>query len=433
VVNRTLVIVDDFLPNPDTIRDLASQQVFTQMGSAGKRSTQQFHTMIDPEIFGQLLGIRIADWGKYPINGRFQFCTSEDPIVRHADLQKYAGIIFLTPDAPVEAGLSLVKSRVTGARRMPPDAAESSRTFEKNFFDSTKWDTVDKIGNIYNRLVLWDAQMIHAASCYFGMGQNDGRLFWMFFFDGEPTPGKLSRTSFSDVDSYLSVCRSAATDDEVFKVFRRHPDYLNILEHVTPDLGQSYLDEINRNDPSTLLYMIALKNNDAVGSPLLADYAGIGSVSPTTLRYIKVATDLRKLFATLNNKRVVEIGGGYGGQAKIAKLLWPSVDYTIIDLPEPLMLIERYLSALGVYGVKLVPMHRSQEVVSSDILISNYAMTECEPSVMAAYSEICKRSAHGYITGNAEEALLFKLLKPVQPCRYEEVPRTGPNNFMCVW
>lgn len=180
-----LVIVDNFLDNPNEIRELALQQSYEKMGSAGKRSATRFHNRIDSNVFGTLLGRRIQghSWDHHSINGRFQFCTSEDPIVFHSDEQSHAGIIFLTPDAPVESGITLVKSRVTGARLPPSDPAVMSATYDGNLLDPTKWETVDKIGNIYNRLVLWSGSLIHAPSCYFGTTLENSRLFWMFFFD----------------------------------------------------------------------------------------------------------------------------------------------------------------------------------------------------------------------------------------------------------
>lgn len=180
-----LVVVDDFLPNPDEIRALALQQSYEKMGSAGKRSLERFHHLIDPRIFNSLLGRVISDesWEGHNINGRFQFCTSEDPIVYHADQNSHAASIFLTPDAPVESGLTLVRSRVTGARTCPADDAQIRATYAGNHFDSTKWERVDTIGNRYNRLVLWDGRLNHAPSAYFGTTLEDARLFWMFFFD----------------------------------------------------------------------------------------------------------------------------------------------------------------------------------------------------------------------------------------------------------
>ena len=33
-------------------------------------------------------------------NGIFQFCTADQPIVYHVDNQTYAGMVYLTPEAP---------------------------------------------------------------------------------------------------------------------------------------------------------------------------------------------------------------------------------------------------------------------------------------------------------------------------------------------
>ena len=54
-----------------------------------------------------------------------------------------------------------------------------------NFYDSTSYEVVDKVANVYNRLVLWDAKAIHAATNYFGDSIENARFFQLFFFDVE--------------------------------------------------------------------------------------------------------------------------------------------------------------------------------------------------------------------------------------------------------
>jgi hypothetical protein len=182
-VQPEVVVVDNFLTDPDATRALALQQQYAKMGSAGQRSMESFRDLMDPVTFTAILGRTLASpWDHYPINGRFQFCTAEDPIVYHSDQQSHAGIILLTPDAPIESGIRLVKSKVTGARQ-PTDGKDPVATYDGNLLDPTKWETVDNIGNIYNRLILWNGQLNHAPSCYFGTELSNARLFWMFFFD----------------------------------------------------------------------------------------------------------------------------------------------------------------------------------------------------------------------------------------------------------
>ena len=49
--------------------------------------------------------------------------------------------------------------------------------------DKTPYQEVDVLGNVYNRLVLFDAGCIHSASEYFGFNYENARLWQMFFFD----------------------------------------------------------------------------------------------------------------------------------------------------------------------------------------------------------------------------------------------------------
>ena len=50
-------------------------------------------------------------------------------------------------------------------------------------FDREYWEEIDRVANLYNRLVLFDAHMAHGASAYFGDRLENARLFQNFFFD----------------------------------------------------------------------------------------------------------------------------------------------------------------------------------------------------------------------------------------------------------
>ena len=60
------------------------------------------------------------------------------------------------------------------------------QAFRGGFFDATKWDVIDNIGNVYNRLVLWSGKDVHSAAVYFGQTIEDSRLFQVFFFNTQP-------------------------------------------------------------------------------------------------------------------------------------------------------------------------------------------------------------------------------------------------------
>jgi hypothetical protein len=82
----------------------------------------------------------------------------------------------------------------------------------------------------------------------------------------------------------------------------------------------------------------------------LHDYgAGVGIMSPSTLRYMSILARLQREFGTeWRGWRVCEIGGGYGGQAHIVLAANPLIhSYTIYDQPAPAALQARYLAAMG--------------------------------------------------------------------------------------
>lgn len=104
-----------------------------------------------------------------------------DELVYHRDLQEYAGVLFLTPNAPIKSGTCLLRSIHT--KKMKVESAEEHEiVFKNGYLDATQFEMVDIVGNIYNRLVLFDSHTIHAAMEYFGDTKETGRLFQLFFF-----------------------------------------------------------------------------------------------------------------------------------------------------------------------------------------------------------------------------------------------------------
>ena len=51
--------------------------------------------------------------------------------------------------------------------------------------DYTKWEMVDRVGNVFNRLIMYRADNYHVSLDYFGKDMQDGRLFQVFFFNTE--------------------------------------------------------------------------------------------------------------------------------------------------------------------------------------------------------------------------------------------------------
>lgn len=181
----SFVVVDNIYEDPDSVREFALSQDFREHPSyhKGRRTDTCFRFPGLKERFEQILGAKITNWEKYGTNGCFQYCIAGDQLVYHQDTQEYAGVLFLTPDAPPETGTQFFRSRLTKKMTSPIGSAEYNAVFKGGFLDKTAFDAVDTVGNVYNRVVLFDAHMIHAATEYFGTTKETGRLFQLFFFD----------------------------------------------------------------------------------------------------------------------------------------------------------------------------------------------------------------------------------------------------------
>jgi hypothetical protein len=81
----------------------------------------------------------------------------------------WAGIIYLSPDAPIHGGLHLW-------RNVDPDRNFDWMTPAEN------WQLIDSFGNVYNRLILVRGDVPHSGARGWGERLEEGRLYQTFFF-----------------------------------------------------------------------------------------------------------------------------------------------------------------------------------------------------------------------------------------------------------
>ena len=90
----------------------------------------------------------------------------------------------MTPDAPLTAGTGLYMYE-DGTRYVDEHKWRNNKELDRDSQDITKWKLVDRVGNVFNRLVLFNAKHYHTSLDYFGSNKEDGRLFQTFFFSTE--------------------------------------------------------------------------------------------------------------------------------------------------------------------------------------------------------------------------------------------------------
>jgi putative sugar O-methyltransferase len=257
--------------------------------------------------------------------------------------------------------------------------------------------------------------------------------------------GAIGNRSVSDNGEYVASVNEAISSYKAFSKFKRDPRYQAILEHVTYQQGHAYLEIIKSQSPSFLFKIDVFKLNDLVGGAKLHEYEGIGAISPSTLRYLKVASDLIKIFGNNIGDRIAEIGVGYGGQLLIVDKIFNFEQYDLFDLPVVLLLATKYIESHTLnssYHTTSLNQHKGDVIY--DLVISNYAFSELPSELQTRYIEkIILKSKRGYLTMNSgknncaftENKLTLNELKKLLP-RFEiipESPLTHPGNYIIIW
>lgn len=189
-MKQTFLIFDDFYENPHAIRERALQQNFDNQADyyPGRRTnietpTQMLHLK---EQLEYLLHKEIVQFPT-AYNTGYQYTVEGDESWIHHDNTGWAGVLFLTPNAPIEAGTGTFRHKETqigtwdGIKDSPSDF-----NGQDHLRDMTKWEATNLAGNVFNRLVLYNGFMYHRSIIPgFGTDKYTGRLFQTFFFDTE--------------------------------------------------------------------------------------------------------------------------------------------------------------------------------------------------------------------------------------------------------
>lgn len=251
----------------------------------------------------------------------------------------------------------------------------------------------------------------------------------------------LFAVSVVDGSGYSNVCLSAANDSTAFDNFRSHVTYRKIAENVSYDDGLKYLEIIKKEYPNLLKYVDQFRKNDAFGSPVTHNYGDVGSFSPNTLRYIKIAGDLQREFGDLSRLHIVELGGGYGGQCKILADIGGFASYTLIDLPSCNALSKKYLNLSGVSNVHFVDIDKLNSDRHFDLFISNYAFSGYDSAEQQTIlNKVINSTPQGYVTyyfydqAKPIDDIVLSLFKSGRKGHVRsENPLTDQRNVLLVW
>jgi len=193
-----LIIIDNFYNNAMNTRNYILTQDFSVKGNfPGKRTISYANSRLKEIIQKSIepFSGKITDFpcpksdnsnASEIYNGSFQYTTSKDRSWIHTDkCNNWAGVLFLTPNAPLSSGTGFYRFKDGAMCQEHGEFLQNQDNVNKYNQDLTKWELVDSVGNVFNRLVLFNSHRYHMSMDYFGDTKENGRLFQVFFFSTE--------------------------------------------------------------------------------------------------------------------------------------------------------------------------------------------------------------------------------------------------------
>jgi hypothetical protein len=194
-----LMVIDNFYTNVLETRNYILTQEFKNSENQLNKHTISYATEGLKNIIQQYIehfAGKITDWSM-PCkidgqnntnisNGIYQYNTSRDKSFISTDEDNnWMGILYLTPDAPVNSGIGIYSCKDGTKNIEEAEARGNKEILQEINEDYTKWDMVDKIGNVFNRLVLFNSKQYYANINNFGTTKENGCLYQVFSFSTE--------------------------------------------------------------------------------------------------------------------------------------------------------------------------------------------------------------------------------------------------------
>lgn len=187
------MVIDNFYNNPMETRNFILTQDFCVRGNYPGIRTKSFASEEIKNMIQAYVGPSGGNIIQFPMdedayNGAFQITTSRDRSWVHTDgWNNWAGVLYMTPNAPLRSGTATYMHK-DGERflyKLKSNDDPEKNKFDETSQDMTKWHMVDNIANVFNRLIIFNANQFHTSMEYFGQNLQDGRLFQTFFFSTE--------------------------------------------------------------------------------------------------------------------------------------------------------------------------------------------------------------------------------------------------------
>jgi hypothetical protein len=199
-----VTVIENFYENPDAIRKFALAQKFVfchnrknfEYVYPGGRTKDivDINPVLHEKICKKLVSVfhnSEHDYMRWAISTSFQSVTEEyKQGVIHTDQNTiFAGVLYLTPDAPLNSGTSLFrKNKNFNEQEYERAFIENHNRFKEGKIAMTTdyhnmFDEIVRVNNVYNTLIIYEGSHFHAANQFFGKTLKDSRLAQVFFIN----------------------------------------------------------------------------------------------------------------------------------------------------------------------------------------------------------------------------------------------------------
>ena len=174
----TLIIKDDFYPNPDEVRALALGKTYAEpqagtpqlaktaiCNESESKAMYERLTPLLPQIKGNpVVGVNILF--------RYTLANAQKKLFCHVDGCSGAGIVYLSKPEECAGGTTIYRHKPTG------DEIYNKRNRHLyEFRDPGQWEVIEEVEMVYNRLVMYPGQLFHAITpVFFGDRIDNARL-----------------------------------------------------------------------------------------------------------------------------------------------------------------------------------------------------------------------------------------------------------------
>jgi hypothetical protein len=193
--SRMLIVVDDFLPDPEVRRAEALRAKYLPIdwfywpGRFSERAPNNVDRLM--KRLEALVGTKLV-WSRGPIHGHYR-CSLRSSARRlgdnvHTDSFRWNAVLCLTRDEHCEGGVSFYRHRATGlygrdlhsfsrvGGRFGAFLKEHDEIIAKDGRRLSRWEEVSRVDLRFNRLILFQPLYFHAVNRLFGTSLENGRI-----------------------------------------------------------------------------------------------------------------------------------------------------------------------------------------------------------------------------------------------------------------